>query len=70
MTAYIDGSTVDECRDLLARGERLEVLASRLRISPDDLARLLGLHDQPRGRNAADKGELDLWAADRLEGVL
>ena len=70
MSIYLDGATVEECRDLLGRGERLEVLANRLRISPDDLARLLGLHDQPRGRNAADKGEVDLWAAERLEGVL
>ena len=70
MSVYLDGSTVEQCRDLLARGERLEVLAVRLRVSPDDLARLLGLHHQPRGRAAADSGEVDLWAGERLEGVL
>jgi hypothetical protein len=71
MTAYIDGSTVDECRDLLQRGERLEVLAVRLRVSPDDLARLLGLHHQPRGRAAAaGDDDVDLWAGERLQGGL
>ena len=70
MSVYLDGSTVEQCRDLLARGERLEVLAVRLRVSPDDLARLLGLHHQPRGRAAADSGEVDLWGGERLEGVL
>ena len=68
MSVYLDGSTVDECRDLLQRGARLEVLASRLRISPDDLKRLLRLHQQPRSRAAADSGEVDLWAS--AEGVL
>ncbi len=68
MTAYLDGSTVDECRDLLRRGVPLEVLAGRLRIRPEELARLLGLHHQPRGRAAADSGEVDLWAS--AEGVL
>ncbi len=70
MSVYLDGSTVEQCRDLLARGERLEVLAVRLRVCPDDLARLLGLHHQPRGRAAGDGGEVDLWAGERLEGVL
>jgi hypothetical protein len=68
VSVYLDGSTVDECRDLLQRGARLEVLASRLRISPDDLKRLLRLHQQPRSRAAADSGEVDLWAS--AEGVL
>ena len=64
MSVYLDGSTVEQCRDLLARGERLEVLAVRLRVSVDDLARLLGLHQQqPRGRAAGDCGEVDLWAS-------
>jgi hypothetical protein len=65
---YLDGDVIEQCRDLLQRGERLEVLAIRLRVSPDDLARLLGLHHQPRGRAAADSGEVDLWAS--AEGVL
>lgn len=70
MSVYLDGSTVEQCRDLLQRGERLEVLAVRLRVSVDDLARLLGLHHQPRGRAAGDAAEVDLWAGERLEGVL
>jgi hypothetical protein len=71
VSVYLDGSTVEQCRDLLARGEQLEVLAGRLRISSDDLRQLLGLQDQPRGRAAAaGGGEVDLWAGERLEGVL
>jgi len=70
VTAYLSGDEVEQCRDLLARGERLEVLASRLRISPEDLARLVGIPaDQTRGR-AADADEVDLWAGERLQGVL
>ena len=66
---YLDGSTVEQCRDLLARGERLEVLASRLRVRPEGLARLLGVPaDQPRG-GAAD-AELDLWGSEQLQAVL
>jgi len=59
VSVYLDGSTVEQCRDLLARGERLEVLASRLRIAPEDLARLLGVPaDQTRGRAADDAVDL------------
>ena len=64
MSVYLAGDVIEQCRDLLQRGERLETLASRLRISPDDLARLLGLPaDQNRGRAAGDCGEVDLWAS-------
>ena len=67
---YLDGDVVEQCRDLMAKGERLEVLAGRLRISCDDLARLLGLAaDQKRGL-AGDDLEVDLWAGERLQGVL
>jgi hypothetical protein len=70
VSIYLDGATVEECRDLLGRGERLEVLASRLRISPDDLARLLGLH-AGRNRSADVTCETDLWAGcERLDGIL
>ena len=71
MNLYLAGDVLEQCRDLLQRGERLEVLAVRLRVSVDDLARLLGLHQQqPRGRAAGDAAEVDLWAGERLEGVL
>jgi len=71
VSVYLAGDVLEQCRDLLQRGERLEVLAVRLRVSVDDLARLLGLHQQqPRGRAAADAAEVDLWAGERLEGVL
>lgn len=69
MSVYLAGDVLEQCRDLLQRGERLEVLAVRLRVSPDDLARLLGLRQlQPRGRAVGDVAEVDLWAS--AEGVL
>jgi hypothetical protein len=69
---YLDGSTVDECRDLLRRGVGLEILAGRLRIRPEELAKLLGLAaDQSRGRAAAaGDDDVDLWAGEQLQGVL
>jgi len=67
---YLDGDVLEQCRDLVAKGERLEVLAGRLRISRDDLARLLGpAADQKRARAGGDL-EVDLWAGERLQGVL
>jgi hypothetical protein len=63
VSVYLAGDVIEQCRDLLQRGERLEVLASRLRIGCDDLAKLLGLHHQPRSPAAADSGEVDLWAS-------
>jgi hypothetical protein len=68
VSVYLAGDVLEQCRDLLQRGERLENLAVRLRVCPDDLAALLRLHHQPRGRAAADSGEVDLWAS--AEGVL
>ena len=71
MSVYLAGDVLEQCRDLLQRGERLENLAVRLRVSPDDLARLLGLHHQPRGRAAAaGDDDVDLWAGERLQGGL
>ena len=70
MSEYLSGDEVEQCRLALRQGVQLVVLASRLRISPEDLARLLGVPaDQTRGR-AADADEVDLWAGERLQGVL
>jgi len=69
VTAYLSGDEVEQCRLALRQGVQLVVLASRLRISGEDLARLLGIPaDQPRG-GAAD-AELDLWGSEQLQAVL
>ena len=60
MSIYLPGDVIEECRDLLRRGERLEVLASRLRIAPEQLQALLG--DQQQTRRIPDAVEVDLWA--------
>jgi hypothetical protein len=56
---YIDGDTLEQCRDLLRRGERLELLASRLRIAPEQLQTLLDNGQQMR--RIPDSTEVDLW---------
>jgi len=56
---YVDGDTLEECRDLLRRGERLATLASRLRIAPERLQTLLDNGQQMR--RIPDSTEVDLW---------
>ncbi len=61
MSVYLDGATVQACRDLLQRGVRIEELAGRLRMNPRALERLVMLHT-PQVRTAVvDSGEIDLW---------
>ena len=60
MSIYLPGDVIEECRDLLRRGERLATLAGRLRIAPEQLQALLG--DQQTMRRIPDDGEVDLWA--------
>lgn len=59
-SAYLPGDVIEECRDLLRRGERLEVLAGRLRIDPQQLQTLLD--DRQQTRRIPDAVEVDLWA--------
>ncbi len=66
--SYIDGDTLDQCREALRQGRTLESLASQLRCSPEHLARLLGISTAPKPIPAAD--EFDLFACDRLDAVL
>lgn len=55
---YIPGDAIDEIRTLLRRGERLELLAARLGIAPEQLQALLGDRQM---RRVPDSGEVDLW---------
>jgi hypothetical protein len=60
VSIYLPGDVIEQCRDLLRRGERLEVLASRLRIAPEKLQTLLD--DRQQTRRIPDAVEVDLWA--------
>lgn len=60
MSIYLPGDVIEDCRDLLRRGERLEVLAGRLRIDPQKLQALLD--DRQQTRRIPDAVEVDLWA--------
>jgi hypothetical protein len=64
---YIPGHIIDEAKDRRRQGDSLATLASRLGVSPEALATLLG---EPSQRPAQQTGELDLWAADKMQEVL
>ena len=59
-SAYLPGDVIEQCRDLLRQGQRLEVLAERLRIDPAALQALLDNGQQMR--RIPDSTEVDLWA--------
>lgn len=68
---YIDSDTLAEVRNALRQGVRLELLASRLQLRPNELAALLGLPVGGSNPAADDAGETDLWAgSERLNGML
>ncbi|MEJ7591131.1 MAG: hypothetical protein WKF77_06245 [Planctomycetaceae bacterium] len=67
---YIDGSTLDQALDAHRQGVPIDRLAERLRIEPDDLRRRLGLPTTATPVPAADDDSGDLWAVDRLDGLL
>ncbi len=68
---YVPGHIIDEAKDRRRQGDSLEGLASRIGISPEDLATLLG---EPQWKAEPAKSDAepvcDLWAADRLNAVL
>jgi AraC-like DNA-binding protein len=66
---YIDGSTLDECREALRQGKKLEALAGILCCSPEHLSRLLGITQAKPIRGDKETG-CDLWAVDRAKEVL
>lgn len=67
-TPYIDGDTLDECREAMRQGHSLESLAGKLQCSPEHLARLLG---SPALRPIPVDDSCDLWAdEEKLESVL
>ena len=71
---YIDGDTLDQAFDIYCQSGRqsseLAKLADRLGIKQNDLLQRWGLPSlQPVPTDGQDQG-FDLWAADKLEGVL
>jgi len=66
---YIDGHIINEARDRRRQGDSLETLASRIGISPENLATLLG---EPAWRTVpeAQADDFDLFACDRLDALL
>jgi hypothetical protein len=62
VSVYLDGATVQECRDALRQGVQIEVLAGRVQLPADVLERLVVLHS-PVVRVRADPSmiEIDLW---------
>ena len=67
--SYIDGNTLDECREALRQGITLETLAGKLGCTPEHLARLLDLKPEPSA-SAVEPPADYLWAADRAKEVL
>ncbi len=67
MSGYLDGDTGAQCHQALRDGRTLEDVASRLHMDTEYLGRLLQL---PTAPTASDDPDGDLWATDRLDGVL
>jgi hypothetical protein len=66
---YIDGDILDQAAEALRQNVPLTTLASRLRCSPEHLARLLGLPVNPAASMVLDDPDY-LWRADEMKGVL
>jgi hypothetical protein len=66
---YIDGDVLNQAAEALRQNVPLATLASRLRCSPEHLAKLLGLPVNPAANMVLDDPDY-LWAADELKEVL
>jgi hypothetical protein len=68
---YIDGDTLDQCREAIRQGGKVHLLAGIVGCSPGHLATLLGepqWKQIPASESKAD--EFDLFASERLDAVL
>ncbi len=66
---YIASDILDQAAEAIRQNVPLTTLASRLRCSPDHLARLLGLPVNPASSEVLDDPDY-LWAVDKLNEVL
>jgi hypothetical protein len=70
-TPYIDADTLDQCFEAIRQGATITTLAGQLSCSPEHLARLLDLPQWKQvPASETNPDEFDLFAADRLEGML
>jgi len=65
---YIGQDILDQASEAIRQGRTLEDVASRLRCSPEHLARLLNLPSAKPAQQQSD--DFDLWAVDRAKEVL
>ena len=65
---YLAGDDRDEIERAKANGKTDDQIAGHYRISPDELRSLMGWKSPKPTQQQSD--EFDLWAADKLEGVL
>jgi hypothetical protein len=66
---YIGQDILDQAAEAIRQNVPLTTLASRLRCSPDHLARLLGLPVNPAANMVLDDPDY-LWAVDALDARL
>jgi hypothetical protein len=67
---YVPADIIDEAKDRRRQGESIASLAVKIGISPEDLGALLGEPAwKPVPPDDANQ-EFDLFAVDRLDGVL
>ena len=64
---YIDGDLVAAIRDAFRKHVPIDQISERTGIDPADIRQLVG---EPVVVPAAADQAVDLWAVDRLEGVL
>ena len=69
-TPYIDSDTLDQCLQALRDGRTLDDLAGKLNVDTEHLGRLLQLPTCGPVTPTDQNESVDLWAADRLDGVL
>jgi len=63
---YIDGATIDDCKNALRQGATLQTLGERLGIDPAELARIIGVPVVKPAEQPADY----LWSVERGESQL
>lgn len=64
---YLDQDTRDQAEEAKRQGMPVATIAQRLGMSPDNLCELMGW---PQWKQIPAEPETDLFALDRLEGVL
>ncbi|MEZ6038896.1 MAG: hypothetical protein R3C20_00220 [Planctomycetaceae bacterium] len=69
-STYLDADTLADARNALGFGVPVEQIAGRVGVEVSELQRALGLPEWKIPDSQEKQLELDLWAADRLDGIL